>query len=251
MPTFDDNAPMRLHKFLAHCGVASRRKAEEIILAGRVTVNGEPVIELGTKVEPDDVVTLDGNRVGLAQHATYLFFKPRNVMTTLDDPQGRPTVRQYMPPSAPVVKPVGRLDFQTDGLLLLTNDGDLAMRLTHARYGIEKEYKATVSGYPDERTLRRLRAGLVIEGKRTAPAVFDVIKYSEKTGTTDLCVILHEGRKRQIRVMMEMVGHPVVNLRRVRIAHLTTKGMVSGELRLLGMKDVERLRQAVGLPPRP
>lgn len=237
----------RLHKYLAQCGVASRRKAEELILEGRVQVNGETITQLGTKVEPGDEVTVDGEPVALERTVVYLFFKPRDVVTTLSDPQGRRSVRDYLPPSGPAVKPVGRLDRMTDGLLLLTNDGELAMRLTHPSYGVEKEYRAVVQGIPDDRKIDRLARGVFVEGRKTAPAVVERTGHSAKEDTANLRLILHEGRKRQIRLMCDAVGHPVLSLRRVRLAHLTIKGMQPGEVRLLGQIDINRLRQSVGL----
>ena len=239
--------PMRLHRFLAMCGVASRRKAEELIQEGRVTVNGETVRELGTKVGADDQVSFDGNPVHVQETVTYIMHKPKGVLTTMHDPQGRQTVKEYLPPNAPVVKPVGRLDRDTDGLLILTNDGELAMRLTHARYGVEKEYKAIVRGKVDDRTADRLRKGIVIEGYRTRPAEFEALGYDPKQDTTGLKIVLHEGRKRQIRLMADAVGHPVVSLRRVRIGNVVLKGLVPGEVRLLGQKDLKALSALVGL----
>lgn len=238
---------LRLHRFLAMCGVASRRKAEELILEGRVTVNGDTVTELGTKVSAEDTVLFDGNPVRLQETVTYLMHKPKGVLTTMHDPQGRKTVKEYLPPNAPVVKPVGRLDRETDGLLILTNDGELAMRLTHARYGVEKEYKAIVHGKVEERNADRLRKGIVIDGYRTRPAEIHLLGYDPKQHTTGLKIVLHEGRKRQIRLMADAIGHPVVTLRRVRIGNVLLKGLSPGEVRLLGQKDLKALSSLVGL----
>jgi 23S rRNA pseudouridine2605 synthase len=229
---------MRLHRYIAQCGVASRRKAEELIREGRVSVNGEPVTAMGVTVGPDDVVEVDD---------TTLLNKPRGVLTTLSDPGRRPTVAQLLPPSARAVKPVGRLDMDTDGLLLLTNDGELAMRLAHPRYGVEKEYRAIVQGTPDARDLERLQRGVNIEGKKTAPAEAWLASASERAGTSVLQIVLHEGRKRQVRLMCEAVGHPVVSLTRVRIGPFRLKGMAPGQMRRLGVREVEALRRSVGL----
>ncbi len=238
---------MRLHRYLAHAGVASRRKSEELILAGQVTVNGQAVVTLGTKVGPGDVVAVDGEVVRPARLTYLLLNKPPGYVTTLDDPQGRRTVMALIPDVGAPVKPVGRLDMDTEGLLVLTNDGDLAARLTHARYGVEKEYLATVQGQPTERDLERLRSGLFVEGHKTAPALVEVVSPINQAGTSLVSLVIHEGRKRQVRLMLAAVGCPVVKLVRVRIAHLVQKGMKPGECRVLHQKDAQRLRALVGL----
>ncbi|MDI9638863.1 pseudouridine synthase [Kamptonema cortianum] len=247
MPAEEFADEIRLHRYLAQCGVASRRNAEKLIADGRVSVNGQLVTEMGVKVSANDSVELDGELVKPQRTVSYLFFKPRGVLTTMKDPSGRATVRDYLPPDAPLVKPAGRLDRETDGLLILTNDGDLAMRLTHPRYGVEKEYKATVRGIPDERALNRLRGGVVIEGKKTAPADVKLIGWKPNKDTATLLIVLHEGRKRQVRLMAEAVGHPVLTLRRIRVGNLHIKGMQPGECRLLSQKDLADLRKLVGL----
>lgn len=240
--------PLRLHRYLAQCGVASRRKAEDLIVEGRVAVNGEIVVELGTKITPGvDQIQVDGQPVGRPETVAYLLYKPRGILTTMDDPFNRPTVVRFLPPSAPNVKPVGRLDQDTDGLLLLTNDGDLAFRLTHPRYGIEKEYRATVSGDVSEKTLAVLSKGVMVEGRKTAPAEVSIINSDPKGRETVLKIIIHEGRKRQVRLMCEVVGHPVIALRRVRLAFLKLKGLEPGQLRLLNKDELQRLRQSVNL----
>ncbi len=243
-----ESEPLRLHRFLAQCGVASRRKSEEIILEGRVLVNGELITELGTKVDPlMDEVQVDGVTVGRPDHIAYLLFKPRGVVTTMDDPFNRPTVTRFLPPSAPNVKPVGRLDQETDGLLLLTNDGDLAYRLTHPRFGIEKEYKVTVAGDLTDKALDSLQRGVMVEGRKTSPAEVEVISRSSKERNTVLRMVIHEGRKRQIRNMCEIVGHPVTALRRVRLGFLKLKGLEPGQLRILTKEEIKRLRRESGL----
>jgi 23S rRNA pseudouridine2605 synthase len=239
---------MRLHRFIAQCGVTSRRKAEELILEGRVAVNGSTVRELGIKVGPGDRVDVDGEPIGQPEAVTLLLNKPKGYVTTTSDEKGRPTIMRLVPAFGPV-KPVGRLDMDSEGLLLLTTDGDLASRLSHARYGIDKEYKVVVSGQPDERDLERLRRGVVIEGRRTSPCTIEPLRLDP--GTSMLLFVLHEGRNRQIRRMCEAIGHPVIDLTRTRIAHLSIRGMKPGECRKLGDKDVQRLRALVGLEGSP
>lgn len=239
--------PVRLHRFLAQCGIASRRKAEEIISEGRVTVNGNLVIEQGTKVGPLDVVALDGNPISTPEVRLYLLNKPLGVITTMDDDLGRRTIAHLIPGSAHGIKPVGRLDMHTSGLIFLTNDGDLAHRLTHPRFGIEKEYIVTVQGEPSDKTLQRLSRGIHIDGERTAPSQWEYIGPVKAEFQSRLRVILHEGRNRQIRNMAEIVGHPVIALKRVRIGSYVVKGMEEGELRLIGKKDHDALRRKVGL----
>jgi 23S rRNA pseudouridine2605 synthase len=239
----------RLHVRIAHSGFCSRRAAEGLIKEGRVEVNGATVTEMGVKVGPDDVVTVDGQPISEAPTYTVLLNKPKGVVTTLRDPQGRPTIVRYLPDLGVQLKPVGRLDMDTEGLLLVTNDGELANRLAHPRYGIEKEYMAVVRGIPSPKALDQLRKGVFVEGRKTAPAKIDVVHAEEKTNTTGLRITIHEGRKRQVRLMCEVVGHPVISLKRVRLGPLVLKGLRSGEAKMLGKKDVEKLRQLVGLPP--
>lgn len=245
--TESDTGPVRLHRYLAQCGIASRRKAEEIISEGRVTVNGNLVIEQGTKVGPLDVVALDGNPISTPEVRLYLLNKPLGVITTMDDDLGRRTIAHLIPGSAHGIKPVGRLDMHTTGLIFLTNDGDLAHRLTHPRFGIEKEYLVTVQGEPSDKTLQRLSRGIHIDGEKTAPSQWEYIGPVKSEFQSRLRVILHEGRNRQIRNMAEIVGHPVIALKRVRIGSYVVKGMEEGELRLIGKKDHDALRRKVGL----
>lgn len=239
---------MRLHRFIAQCGVTSRRKAESLIAEGHVAVNGATVSEMGVSIDPDaDAVTVDGKLLELPRAQVFLFNKPKGVVTTLSDPHGRKAVKDFFPSSVVGLKPVGRLDMSTEGLLILTNDGELASRLTHPSWGIEKEYVAQVRDLPDERDLDRLRKGIWIEGGKTSPAHAEVVGFDERKGTATVTLVLHEGRKHQVRLMLEAVGHPVVNLRRVRIGNLIVKGLVSGQVRKLGLKEVQSLRKAVGL----
>lgn len=237
----------RLHKFIASAGLCSRRAAEELIRAGRVEVNGETVSELGIKVGDEDEVRVDGEVIRPQRKHYVLLNKPRGVVTTMRDPQNRPTILRHVPDLGVALKPVGRLDMDSEGLLLLTNDGELAARLTHPRYGVEKEYVAIVRGEVGEKALARLRKGVFIEGGKTAPAKVEAGRYDPKRGTTRLTLVLHEGRNRQVRLMGEAVGHPVVDLRRTRIAFLRLRDLPPGGCRALTKAEVASLRSLVGL----
>jgi pseudouridine synthase len=230
---------VRLNAFLARAGVASRRRADELIRAGRVRVNGRTG-ELNTVVGKRDVVEVDGERVEQQPLAYVLLNKPAGVVTTARDPQGRRTVVDLVPAELRVV-PVGRLDVDTTGALLLTNDGELAHRLAHPRYGVPKVYEADVSGTPSTDALRSLRDGVELEDGVTAPAQVTLL------GGGRLELTLHEGRNRQVRRMCEAVGHPVRRLRRVGYAGLGLDGLAEGEWRELSRDEVSQLGTAVGL----
>jgi 23S rRNA pseudouridine2605 synthase len=232
---------MRLNAFLARAGVASRRRADELIKAGRVTVNGEPG-ELNTVVGARDRVAVDGAEVKRQRLRYVLLHKPADVLTTARDPRGRPTVVELVP-GEPRVVPVGRLDADTTGALLLTNDGPLAHRLAHPRYGVEKTYVAEVEGDPDEAALRRLREGVELEDGRTAPA------RARRLGPGRVELVLHEGRKHQIKRMLAAVGHPVKRLHRSAYAGLTLEGLDSGAWRELEPSEVLKLREALAREP--
>jgi 23S rRNA pseudouridine2605 synthase len=225
---------MRLNAFLARAGVASRRRADELIKAGRVTVNGEPG-ELNTVVGAGDRVEVDGREVARQRLAYVLLHKPAGVVTTVRDPQGRPTVAELVP-AEPRVVPVGRLDADTTGALLLTNDGPLAHRLAHPRYGVEKTYEADVEGDPDEEALQRLRDGVELDDGPTAPA------QARRLGPGRVELVLHEGRKHQVKRMLAAVGHPVTRLHRSVYAGLTLEGLEPGECRELEPQEVQSLR---------
>lgn len=229
----------RLQKVLARVGIGSRRTCEELIAAGRVTVNGERAV-LGRRVDPQrDVVAIDGVVTGVRPGLVHLLLnKPVGVVTTADDPQGRPTVVSLVP-DEPRVFPVGRLDMDTEGLLLLTNDGDLAHRLTHPSFGIEKEYVAHVAGEPTRGTLRRLREGVELDDGVTAPAKATLV------GPGVLRLTIHEGRNRQVRRMCEAVGHPVERLIRTRIGPLADRRLRPGTWRELTGDEVRSLERAV------
>jgi pseudouridine synthase len=230
---------VRLNQFLARAGVASRRGADDLVKAGRVRVNGAPG-ELNTDVGGRDVVELDGRRVVLQPLAYLLLHKPAGVVTTARDPEGRATVVDLVP-AEPRVVPVGRLDADTTGALLLTNDGRLAHRLAHPRYGVEKTYRVDVEGEPAPAALRGLAEGVELEDGRTAPAGVRVL------GPSRLELVLHEGRNRQVRRMCEAVGHPVRRLHRSGYAGLGLGGVRRGEWRALTREEVGSLRRLAGL----
>jgi 23S rRNA pseudouridine2605 synthase len=237
----------RLQKILSRAGIASRRKAEELIQAGHVRLNGQVVTQLGTKANPrTDRITIDGRPLRLADEPLYiLFHKPVGVVTTLSDPEGRPTVRDYLRGVRARVFPVGRLDFHSSGLLLLTNDGELALRLTHPRYGIRKTYRVKVKGSPTPEALAQLAAGVRLEEGVTAPAEVRIARGSE--GKTWLEITLGEGRRREVRRMCEQVGYPVEKLSRTRLGPLTLGKLPPGEHRMLTEREVRQLHYAVGL----
>jgi 23S rRNA pseudouridine2605 synthase len=229
---------VRLNAYLARAGVASRRRADELIKAGRVRVNGERG-ELNTFVEAADRVEVDGRAVAPQRLAYVLLHKPPGVVTTARDPHGRPTVVDLVRHASRVV-PVGRLDADTTGALLLTNDGALAHRLAHPRYGVEKVYEVEVEGDPDEKSLRRLAEGVELEDGRTAPA------RARRLGPGRIELTLHEGRKHQVKRMCEAVGHPVRRLHRSGYAGLELGRVEPGAWRELSAPEVQRLRALVG-----
>src|SRR6185437_14146693 len=231
---------MRLNAFLALAGVASRRRADELIKAGRVNVNGEPG-QLNSVVGAHDRVEVDGEEVARQRLRYVLLHKPAGVVTTARDPQGRPTVVELVP-EEPRVVPVGRLDVDTTGALLLTNDGRLAHRLAHPRYGVEKTYVAEVEGEPGEDALRQLREGIELDDGRTAPA------RARRLGRGRIELVLHEGRKRQVKRMLAAVGHPVTRLHRSAYAGLTFEGLEPARWRELDADEVDQLRRAVNTP---
>jgi 23S rRNA pseudouridine2605 synthase len=235
----------RLQKVLAQAGLGSRRACEELIAHGRVSVNGE-VATLGMRADPEvDAIEVDGARIGVREGLVhYLLNKPVGVVTTASDPQGRPTVVGLVP-AEPRVYAVGRLDADTEGLLVLTNDGELAHRLTHPSFGVDKEYLADVTGTPSRGALRRLREGVELEDGPTAPARVSLV------GDHTLRITIHEGRNRQVRRMCEAVGHPVRRLVRVRIGPLADRRLPPGEWRPLTQAEVRALeRAAAGVRPR-
>jgi 23S rRNA pseudouridine2605 synthase len=247
----DDDAPpdaehadgIRLQKVLARAGFGSRRVCDDLIADGRVTVNGE-IAELGRRVRVEgDKVEVDGVPVGVRPGTVhYLLNKPAGVVTTASDTHGRPTVVELVP-DEPRVFPVGRLDADTEGLLLLTNDGDLAHRLTHPSFGVEKEYLAEVEGTPSRQALRRLREGVELDDGPTSPA-----KVSLRPPHL-LTIAIHEGRNRQVRRMCEAIGHPVRRLVRVRIGPIVERSLAPGAFRALTFEEVRGLEAAVASGP--
>jgi 23S rRNA pseudouridine2605 synthase len=237
---------MRLAKHLAHAGVASRRAAEAIIAEGRVTVDGETVTDPARGVTGAEVIAVDGRPLGAAgpERVVYAVHKPAGVVSTAHDPQGRRTIVGLVPEAGTRLYPVGRLDADTTGLILLTNDGELANHLTHPRYEVPKTYRARVSNAPvQEPALRALREGVELEEGMTAPAKVRRLHPGE------LELTIHEGRKRQVRRMCEAVGHPVRALERVAFGPLRLGGLEPGEHRRLTAAEVERLRKAPVRPP--
>jgi len=233
---------MRLQKYLAACGVASRRKCEEIIGAGRVTVNGAVAQVQGVQVSPGDEVRLDGEVVTPSESLDYILYnKPFGEVSTASDDRGRPTVLDKFRDFGARLYPVGRLDFDSEGLLLLTNDGELTQKLLHPSHEVEKAYWARVAGDVKAAGVRRLAGGVPIDGRTTSPATVRVIR---KTGIeTILLITIHEGRNRQVRRMMQAVGHDVLALRRVRFGPLSLGEVKRGEWRRLTEEEVARLKE--------
>ena len=233
---------MRLQKYLAGCGAASRRKCEEFITAGRVTVNGAVVTELGTQVEEGDAVTLDGKPMLPEEKKYYiLYHKPMGEVCTASDPQGRATVLDRFRDFPVRLFPVGRLDFDSEGLLLLTNDGEMMQRMLHPSREVDKTYLARVDGDVSLEAIRRLRAGILLDERMTVPADVRVIR---RTGVETVALVtIHEGRNRQVRRMFETVGHTVLLLRRVKFGPLEMGELKRGEWRELTEKEIEMLRE--------
>jgi 23S rRNA pseudouridine2605 synthase len=263
----------RLQKIISQAGVASRRQSERLMLEGRVAVNGDTVRELGTKADAArDDIRVDGRRIRLPERHRYLLLnKPRGYVTTRSDPEKRPTVIDLLDGVRDYVYPVGRLDFDSEGLLLLTNDGDLAARLTHPRHGVARVYEAKVLGVPDEHDIQRLARGIVINGRRTAPAEVslrpgtggqaraggkrrrgapravrsDLPRPGEgRRATAVLIITIREGRNRQVRTMCEAIGHPVDRLKRIAIGPIHDGGLKLGQWRELTRDEVKSLQKA-------
>lgn len=231
---------MRLQKYLASCGVASRRRAEEMIAAGLVAVNGVTVREMGTQVSAGDVVAVEGRVVRPeGEKRCVMYHKPAGEVTTASDPEGRPTVLDRFRDFPVRLFPVGRLDFDSEGLLLLTNDGDLAQRLMHPSHEVEKRYIARVSNEVSGIALRQLREGVMLDQRRTAPARVRVLR--RDPFSTDLMIALHEGRNRQVRRMVEAVGHEVVRLQRVGYGALELGDLPRGAWRDLTAEEIRLL----------
>jgi pseudouridine synthase len=238
----------RLQKVLAQAGIASRRSAERLIVAGRVSVNGEIISELGTKVDPaHDAIKVDGKRIAdRPSGRTYLALnKPRGVVTTMSDPEGRATVKDFLRGIKARVYPVGRLDYASEGLLLLTDDGALARELMHPSRGVEKTYLAKVKGQPEREVLARLTRGIPLDGKRTGPARVRVTRPGDNAWIE---ITIGEGRNRQVRRMLQAVGHPVQRLRRVAYGGVTLGRLPVGHVRPLADAEVASLMRAAAVP---
>ena len=232
---------IRLQKYMAQCGVASRRHSEELIRSGRVRVNGKSVTEMGILVSEKDRVEVDGKRVGKEQKLVYIMLnKPAGYVSTVYDPQGRRTVLDLVQGVEERIFPVGRLDYDTTGLLLLTNDGDFAYRNTHPGQETTKTYIAEILGNPSKRVLDTLRNGVILDGKPTSPA--DVKVVEEGTKTAVLKIIIHEGRNRQVKRMCEAVGHNVLRLRRIAVGKLTLGVLKPGQWRTLTNRELRLVR---------
>lgn len=240
----------RLQKILSAAGIASRRAAESYIAAGRISVNGKTITELGSKADPEtDDIRVDGRRIKLATRRLYLLlYKPRGYIVSRSDPQRRPTVIDLLSKGGvrDYVYPIGRLDYDSEGLLLLTSDGDLASRLTHPSHEVEREYHVKVLGVPDEHDRDRLSKGIVIDGRRTLPAEVKLLNVSHgKDGDhAILSIVVKEGRNRQVRNMCEAIGHPVDRLKRVRIGPITDDRIRPGEFRDLDAREIAALKRA-------
>ena len=246
---------VRLQKVLSQAGIASRRAAEKLIAEGRVTVNGQTVREMGVKADPAvDDVRVDGSRVKTAQRQRYiLLYKPAGFITTRSDPQRRRTVIELLRGVREYVYPVGRLDYDTEGLLLLTNDGDLAAMMTHPRHGVERTYEARVAGIPDEAAVERLRRGIPLDGKRTLPADVTLLTRGRghrelRDGNGVLVITIREGRNRQVRRMCEAIGHPVRKLTRTKIGPISDRQLKPGDWRDLSSAEVRILKDRAATP---
>jgi len=236
--------PMRLQKYLARAGAASRRGSEDLMTAGRVRVNGDVVTALGSRVDPaTDIVTVDGQPVTLADGPVYmLLHKPAGHLTTMDDPQGRPTVREFMPHDVPGLFPVGRLDMDTTGVLLLTTDGDLAHRLMHPSFHVVKTYEVEVEGLLTEDAADRLRQGVTLDDGPTKPASVDIL--SVEDSFSEARIVISEGRKRQVKRMFDFIGNPVRKLHRSSFGPLVLGNLAEGKTRELSEDEAAGLRQA-------
>ncbi len=238
---------MRLQKYMAECGVASRRKCEEMIAQGRVMVNGQQIVRQGVQVDPEkDQVKVDGTLLHLQKRLVYIMLnKPKGVVTTVSDQFGRKNVTDLVEYHDRIF-PVGRLDYDTEGLLLLTNDGNFAYQMTHPGRQVDKCYQAFVRGIPGEKALEQLRRGVMLDGRNTAPAKAELIGTNGENGWVEL--VIHEGRNRQVRRMLETVGFPVLRLRRISVGGVGLGALPSGKWRFLTEEELTLLLQAVIQP---
>ncbi|OKY76324.1 MAG: pseudouridine synthase [Desulfobulbaceae bacterium DB1] len=231
----------RLQKILAGSGVASRRKAEEYIRQGLVTIDGEVVTDMGIKIDPaSHQIRLNGKSIESSEEKIYiLLHKPTGYVTTLHDPQGRPIVTSLLPGIGQRVFPVGRLDLDTEGALLLTNDGELAQRILHPSFEVKKTYVAKVAGSPSAEKIKLLENGVMVEGRRTSPASVKVLQHNPRFSLLEITI--HEGRKRQVRKMCAAIGHRVLTLKRISYGNLQLGSLPSGKFRILRKKDIEKI----------
>lgn len=229
---------IRLQKILAMAGIASRRTAEKLISEGNVTVDGKVITEMGFKADPEkQQIFFKGKPLSLIEEKIYILLnKPKGYVTTLDDPQGRPIVTSLLTGVQARVFPVGRLDLDTEGALLLTNDGELANKIIHPKHEVKKTYQARVSGLPSPEKLQQLEKGILLEGKKTAPARLTII--DKKTTSTLIEITIHEGRKRQVRMMFKAVGHPVLELKRTAYGKLKVGSLPLGKYRILTPREI-------------
>jgi 23S rRNA pseudouridine2605 synthase len=232
----------RLQKVIAHAGVASRRKAEELMAEGRVKVNGKTIKELGVKVSPSDRIEVDGIPLEREEPVYFLLYKPRGVISAVSDDKGRKVVTDFFEGIKQRIYPVGRLDYDTSGILILTNDGEFANLLMHPSNEIEKVYVAKLKGIPSKEKMKSLQRGIVLEDGKTAPAKTKLLSMDKKKQTAIVEISIHEGRNRQVRRMFEAIGHPVLKLKRERYGFLTLQGLSAGDARELTAHEVKQLR---------
>jgi len=238
---------MRLSKYLSRAGVSSRRKAEELIRQGEVKVNGKVVTLPQEDVSPEDEIRVSGESVELTEEYIYILLnKPEGYVTTMYDPGGRPTVKEFLKECPYRVYPVGRLDRDVSGVLLFTNDGELAHRLTHPSFEVPKTYRVEVKGIPSDSALENLSNGVELEEGKTAPARVSKVGHNNK-GTTLLDITLHQGWKRQVKRMCRVIGHPVLKMKRIKFAFLETGHLSTGAFRYLNPQEAKKLRQHVNL----
>lgn len=244
MINFEVKVMDRLQKVIAQAGVTSRRKAETLITEGRVKVNGKTVTELGVKVSPDDKVEVDGIPLEREEPAYFLLYKPTGVISSVKDDKGRKVVTDFLPEEVEArVFPVGRLDYDTSGAIILTNDGEFANKLMHPKYEIDKEYIAKIDGIPTKKELNQLKRGMRLEDGKTAPAQVKMLSADGKKKTSIIRLTIHEGRNRQVRRMFEALGYNVLKLKRERYGNLDLRGMNSGDIRPLKPHEVKYLNQ--------
>ncbi|MFQ6791581.1 pseudouridine synthase [Thomasclavelia sp.] len=235
----------RLQKAIAASGYTSRRKAEELIVQGKVEVNGKVVTELGTKVKKGDYITVEGNPLTFENKVYYLFYKPKGCVCTLDDEFDRTKVIDYFTDVKERIYPVGRLDYDTTGLLIMSNDGEFANMIMHPRYHLEKIYEVSINGLINGPTIHKLEKGIYLEGTKTLPCKIKIINKDTEHKTTVLQIKLYEGKNRQVKKMFESVGHPVKRLHRLSVGGINLKGLTPGKYRILKPQEVKNLRNLV------